>query len=588
MEKIDPKLWGNVVGLTNSQKFFIEAWIELTDFNTNESYRPRVMNLKKILNELYTYLSGVLEGQDRFKIYVEEITNEALEILEKEKILLENEPVLLLELQDVLRKLKGIKNRKSSEVYKAREQLVILKKIIYKLEPQYREKLISRLKETINEGNNNRLVLQLTSMFLTDLIADGHSMKHLYFCKRALIEWKEVRPDSDFESRFTRMLENLESEKQWTVYFKIYSNEPFDIEFPNYGMVKFYNALRFFGAQQDLTVPDDFTEETPEVRYASVKVTATNPHGATLIGRDIIENLLDTIVYTIVNQHLEIYHKVFIPNDGGLNESSLRQLHQVNTNTRFSFEEIISFFENVENSNFNNESIERLKAALRFYRMSITTNTEHVAFINSWTSIEYLITGNNSNINQDDVRNIISTILSLRYVTDLINDLKLNLFNLEIKHPYGECWEEIDESEFIKNLRDSEFKDELSETLEDNELLKHRTMELAENISSNEKMLAHIEKHKQRIEWHISRLYRTRNVIAHEASDVDVTLILPHIQLYNFLIIETALNFISEKNMFTSLDEVFIKVQSWYSIATSYVKDNEDYNPIVKYYEGLF
>lgn len=426
-------------------------------------------------------------------------------------------------------------------------------------------------------------------MLLTDLIADGHSMKHLYFCNRALIEWKEVKPYSNFESRFNRVIENLEEKKEWTVYFKLYSNEPFDLNFPNYKYVKFFNSLSFFGGQKDVTVPDEFNEVKKEVRYASVKVTATDPHGATLIGRDIIENLLDTIVYTIANQHLEIYYKVFIPNNGGLSESSLRQLHEVSTDTKFSLEDIILFIEDVENSNpKSNETIERFKAALRFYRMSITTNTEHVAFINSWTSIEYLITGNNSSIDQNDVRNIVSTFLSIRYISDLLNDLKMNLTNLHIQHPYTKNWQEIDECELLESLRDPDFMGKLIDTLDENKLLKHRTIELGENLKTNKNMVELISKHKQRLEWHISRLYRTRNVIAHEASNIDVTLILPHIQLYNFLIIETAFSFINNSDVSTSLDEIFIRIKSWLNVATGYIRDNDNHKPIVKYYDNLF
>lgn len=122
MDKIEPELWNNVVNLTDSQKFFIETWIELTDFNTNESYRPRVMNLKKILIELFTYLDGVIKGQERFKPYVEEIRSEANEILNKEKILFEDDEILFLELQSLLQKLLGYKNRNPKQTAEAREQ----------------------------------------------------------------------------------------------------------------------------------------------------------------------------------------------------------------------------------------------------------------------------------------------------------------------------------------------------------------------------------------------------------------------------------------------------------------------------------
>ncbi|KFZ32239.1 hypothetical protein JS44_14205 [Anoxybacillus flavithermus] len=87
-------------------KFFIEAWLELTDMRTHESYRPRVMNLKNILKELILYLDGCIKGQERFKRYVDEIVAETRDILGKEIILLKDRPLLLAELENILNNLK--------------------------------------------------------------------------------------------------------------------------------------------------------------------------------------------------------------------------------------------------------------------------------------------------------------------------------------------------------------------------------------------------------------------------------------------------------------------------------------------------
>ncbi len=98
-------------------------------------------------------------------------------------------------------------------------------------------------------------------------------------------------------------------------------------------------------------MPNEFKEINKQTRYARVMVEASDPHSATLKARDKVEDILDSIVFTIANQHIEIFHKAFLPHDHGLEESTLRQLHEVNINTRHSFEELTELMDMIGNNN---------------------------------------------------------------------------------------------------------------------------------------------------------------------------------------------------------------------------------------------
>lgn len=587
MERIGENLWLNVEDLDESKKFFIEAWLELTDMRTHESYRPRVMNLKNILKELILYLDGCIKGQWRFKRYVDEIVAETRDILGKENILLENHPLLLAELENILNNLNNFSNTKNENISSYYENLVVLRRIYFQLSSWYKEKIIKHLKQSIID-KDNRHILRLTSMLLTELIAEGHSIKHLYFCRRPLLEWEDVTPEKkkDFNSRFQKVISNLSDSKKWTVFLKLYSNEPFKIDFPNHNGVKFLNSIN--PSLEWKRIPCEFEEIHRQTRYARVTVEASDPHRATLKARDKVEDILDSIVFTIANQHIEIFHKAFLPHDQGLEESTLRQLHEVNINTRHSFEELTELMDMISNNNkISKESYERFKASLRFYRMGVTTNSNHVSFINLWTSIEYLITGNSANYNHTSLQNILATCLSVRYVPDLLNDLRGNFIRMGVEFE-DVSWELCEEIEILNLLRDEKKLNNLTRTLEAYSLLlKYRTEELAGNLKTNENIIQFIEKHRQRLLWHISRLYRTRNVIAHEAGNVDVTLMLPHIEKYNFLIIDTVAEFINKSEGLTSLDDIFMRIVSWYKVVIKELSKNNDAEPIVNFMRYL-
>ncbi len=85
--------------------------------------------------------------------------------------------------------------------------------------------------------------------------------------------------------------------------------------------------------------------------------------------------------------------------------------------------------------------------------MGVTTNSNHVSFINLWTSIEYLITGNSANYNHTSLQNTLATCLSVRYVSDLLNDLRRNFIRMGVEFE-DVSWELYKEIEILNLLRD--------------------------------------------------------------------------------------------------------------------------------------
>ncbi|KFZ32234.1 hypothetical protein JS44_14270 [Anoxybacillus flavithermus] len=62
---------------------------------------------------------------------------------------------------------------------------------------------------------------------------------------------------------------------------------------------------------------------------------------------------------------------------------------------------------------------------------------------------------------------------------------------------------------------------------------------------------------------------------------------LPHIENNNFLIIDTVVEFINKSEGLTSLDDIFMRIVSWYKVVSKELSKNNDAEPIVNFMRYL-
>ncbi|MNP48392.1 hypothetical protein D3C76_1425070 [compost metagenome] len=104
-------------------------------------------------------------------------------------------------------------------------------------------------------------------------------------------------------------------------------------------------------------------------------------------------------------------------------------------------------------------------------------------------------------------------------------------------------------------------------------MLSFRFDKIATLLSNNQNIIANIKRNKKTLKWHLSRLYRTRNVIAHEANSIDITLVLPHLHQYAILTLETVLRFINGRST-TDINELFVLLSHYENIIHEELKDD--------------
>ncbi|MEH6949705.1 hypothetical protein V7068_22220, partial [Bacillus sp. JJ634] len=541
------------------------------------SYRPKVMNLKLILDELITYLDETIQGQIKFKYYVEQIANETKIILEKEKNIFSQNVILLSQFSDVIKDMKEFSKRKDKDIENAYSHLVILRKVQLFLQNNYKELIIKHLKESINSDNKKQILI-FTSAVISYFISEGLTLKKLYHCKNQLFVWQNTKT---FEERLDDAIGSLEYEKKYTVFLKMTSSEQFINDYPQIYNVSFYNWIdkKIFN-----NVPPAFCEISPFIRYAKVIVKTSDPHRASLIARTSIERALDFIMFTSIPQNVEFAYHSYVYESSNPSDSTLNHFYKHDYDSSFNpltLAELLS-----KNEKLDERSKKRLEASLKFFRMGLSTSTEHIAFTNTWTAFEYLLTGNKAHVDiKKTMSNEATKILSIEYISSLLVDMKKNLDKFEVECDLGDKWMEISNGEFLEVLRDETTLQALIDNISDSYLLIHRLEEIGLKFKTNSDVIAYIQEHNLRVEWQLSRLYRIRNIIAHEAHKSDVTFLLPHLRMYCFTILEIYFRLIKlNENQLEDIDDLLIRIKNWYVYVENEIKDNPNTVPLYDEY----
>ncbi|WDU78846.1 hypothetical protein [Lysinibacillus sp. G01H] len=575
MENIKNTIESRIPNISQGELFFLEVWIELTNDETHASYRPKVMNLKLILDELITYLDESIQGQTNFKHYVDQIAKETKGFLEKEKKIFNQNKLILSQFMASLENVLEFSKRKEKEIENAYADLVIFKKLQLFLKNNYKDLIIYSLKESI-KNDEKKQILIFTSAIISYFISEGITLKKLYFCQNQLFIWEN---NKTFEERLDEALRSLNYEKKFTVFLKMTSSHQFSYDYPKVNDVYFYNSIdkNIFS-----NVPSIFSEISDFIRYAKVIVKTSDPHRASLIARASVEKALDFIMFTSVPQNVEFAYQSYVV-ESSL-DSTLNHLYKHDYDSSFTpltLSELLS-----KNNKLEKRSKKRLESSLKFFRMGLSTSTEHIAFTNTWTAIEYLLTGNKANI---DIKKKMSDeaikILSIDYISSLLVDLKKNLDKFEVPCDVDDDWVNVSNKDFLDLIRETNKLQTLTNNVNDSYLLKYRLEELSDKFKTNEKVLDYITEHNLRVEWQLSRIYRIRNIIAHEAHKSDVTLLLPHLRMYCFTILETYFRLIKlNENDLEDIDDLLIRIKNWYNYIESTIKDKNDSNPLYDEY----
>lgn len=504
--------------------FLTRKILELSNYVSLDSYRAKLNNPKTIIKEL----CEVLIDWDSRKIKSFETVKS---VIKEASLLLNDENELIFEnLTKVL--FLNILNKTSKDNY---IQLLYLSRDLNLINESYSEVLFSKIENEITLLNNKTelttksysYVSKLIGHLITELCDMGYSKTSIFNnCLNLLAFGGKNTKEYSFEESFTRFKLNfiLKKPDSYSVYYKA--------NLVNTDLETLKNKIPELLSPKDIA--DFLSIDSKEIRkfkndrpkefpvFFAIKVEALDFYGASKRARARISEIIDLVKlgYTtntfkiyknniLINESLEPRvisdYTVFYQVDGKL-DTSATLYH------RFSNQ----YSDITNNSNIQTETKEKLKSAIRYFRIGQESLEIEQRFINYWIGIEYLFS--NYDISSGTFQrfhNFFPKLHSIKYLQRNFNELHDDI--LQLKH--NDTLNDYISKEDLNYLINPTTLDSLiTHFLPIEPLLAYRADSLLTVLKSDNEFKKYTKNHITNLEHHLTRIYRIRNQIVHEAA----------------------------------------------------------------------
>jgi hypothetical protein len=171
------------------------------------------------------------------------------------------------------------------------------------------------------------------------------------------------------------------------------------------------------------------------------------------------------------------------------------------------------------------------------------------------------------------------------YFRRLIIDLKQNLeqcVGQQVKDlidelPYGD--DDLEKLAAIISIEENKaYLDKIISAISDNPLLINRISCMTKELTSPKKIESALNEHEQRVEWHIQRIYRMRNMVAHSMERLTpyyMATLIENLHAYVDLILESILITSIENPGISTMDEIILKMSIDAKVHKEFLKKNQ-------------
>lgn len=529
------------------QDYFLRRMAEMMHKDTLDSYRVRVNNVLSIMIELSNVLNGWIKGNVKHFITVEYCIQECLDLLDSDDCLTFQDYSKKL-LINLLAEYKGNNNNKEDHpnIDSTYSLKYTLDSIVKTNQKEYFSTLLSHIKEFmfINEEFNDdkftekfRQLGNLLSAFGTELIRIGYSKKFLYLY---FLSMKDKILKSSFDDIFEKMYEFFNSHitMKYEVIIKL--------SFINHQ----YASLANENIEEIVeSIPDDLKNQihkhlsykrtNSQTRYYIYETMALDSTAAARIGYENLSELLDTnqdiLKYVIIPNHA----LVLVEEEGSYSKETTESFYILDTGGKFapkSVEPLNKVLSQIKSSKQVKQDVkDRIESALRHLRIGDYQIEIEQQFINYWIALEFIFsTGDRNSSTFERIKTYLVNILSVCYMHR--NEQYLRNWLL------GEKLITTDDS-YLDKIKDNEFINSLTSTLD-----KFRSTNFKSHAHHKDKIKVYIEAHKKHLLQHISRIYRLRNELVHEAAiKQDIANVTSNLRFYLTFILNQLLGFCLEE-----------------------------------------
>lgn len=541
-----------------------------------DSYRLRVMNPRTILSEFY-YVLKRFEGKKirHFNPTVEAVKEELLNLLSDE-----NELKFLNFSKEHYISVVG--QIKKDNFIKAK----VLTKILISDNFRYNNDLVLKIRQYLfNEDadanefyNNCRHIDRMLGYLFTGFIDKGFSKETL---KNVLLSTFIRNAKKPFKLNY-ELFENLSRKRSndYIVYFKINISKLLshdEIKTNNSSVSVLSNAPILNLQIRENDNPKTFLKEEKDNSFVAVEVSAHDSLAAIKIAKRKLYDFLDLMHLCFITEDFDVSDKILaIEIDRQSNQKDYwygSYENKLDGNFRGGQDTIPSFFKHFayvkERSKTKYESRHKISSSIRYFRLSSDSQEVEHKFLNYWIGLEYLFS------NTDDpqstierVKKYLPAIQANVYLKRVIRDFHTSIIRLKATGITG--FKKDDISYLLEESTYDEIWDKYYETLP---LLAHRARKFKDIFFDTpapkkiSKLILFLRKHEEGLGQHLTRIYRVRNEIVHEAAvniRTDIYTLTSNLKHYLLISLDTILEGLANNYGIDDINSFLIYQESVY------------------------
>lgn len=551
--------------MNSSTKYFFNRSFEILHSNSFDSYRLSLNNPYIIFDELYTVTDKYSKKKVKhFKPTVSDVGSEALDFLKNTflKDLLVYDPFSQKQIIELLEStcLKEKNDKKTRSIR-------IISKTILNKNNDFKGVLINQIKKLLiedKEQNYNELDT-LTGWLISQLIYDGFSKYFIEtrFRKCADSIFKKGVVTNDAFDRLNVIFGSKCS--LYNVYIKLKVNSEYKLRFITDKINQIDNLPETVLSSQ--FVNNKFKELTSNEIFVRVSIEAQDfwssiSYSHQLLTESIEINILhhsDNKI-TIENQAVTVHS-----DSGKFRIDTIEQ--EIDGFYHHNETEFNRFVENLKNIE-SNTAKEKITSAIRFYKLGNDSVEMEHKILNYWIGFEQLFSAIDTEEDSISRMKTFYTSLNLTYyfqrkINYLINSLDRN--NLKYNR---------------KKISTDIFLEKFDKTnLNGRNPLFIRRLENYFDNNTNKEIKKYVEKHTNRLNQHLTRLYRVRNELVHEGKTrMNVRLLAGHLRHYLLFSIEQLTHELCENPNIEKIDDAFV----YFENMKERIKNAENYSEILK------
>lgn len=477
---------------------------------------------------------------------------------------------------------------------KSEELENILNLISDLLSSNYIEEAKKRLITIIcQEPKQKDLIYSLTRSFLTELIYAGYSKGFIFHKTKQFFFDSAAQPEITSPQQIKEYLNNFNLEKK-----------KFDLVFKADGYFDYIkDSLKELNIEASHNTPEIRTERRSEKEFLEEKneeypciiefkeIEAFDAQSARDGAEGIIRSLASLLKYNIHKRDFSWQNKVLtyeLPKNYPLViDPTVKPVHK---RPDKELEDIPVAVKNIidliHKGNRDYGSRELIFWALKLHSEAICAETEENQLLTFWSFIEGILPPPGDVGRIDYILRSIEPLLLVDYPKKLIFDMQKNLETcggpevMKIIEKVEVGNNTFEKCAAIISIKENEtYRDEIYSLIENNVLLRHRLYTLMKKLNSAKSIALTMREHRQRVAWHVQRIYRMRNMIAHSTERFPTYYIgnlIENLHSYVDRILDLLLTTSIKNPDIKTIDEIILKISMDVNVHRDILKTHEN------------